>query len=152
MPLARMIGPISVWAMDQLESIPVFRNTPSKLNVTMRMSVEALQAGDNLLIFPENPDADYQGHGYARGKVGTMFTGFATIGHLYWRRTGKRCRFLPVYAHQRSRTITFGDEILFDPDRPLSEECERIAAEATRQMEAICAAEDAKIEQRKKRK
>ena len=47
----KMLGPISVWAMGCLESIPVFRNKPRNLINTFRMSVEAMQAGDNLLIF-----------------------------------------------------------------------------------------------------
>ena len=56
------------------------------------------------------------------------------LAAAYWRKTRKRLRILPSYANRVQRTITFGDEIRFDPDAPFAEEEERIVREAEAQM------------------
>lgn len=126
MPLARFIGPISVWVMMQLENIPVYRNKPAKLRITFRETVEAMQAGDNVMIFPENPDADVNNKGYVRDGVGEFFTGFSVIAPLYYNKTGKRCRFVPMYADKIMGMINFGHEVRYDPENDPSDEQARI--------------------------
>ena len=142
-PLARLVGPISVWGMNQLECIPVYRNKPRELMTTFRNSVEALQAGDNILIFPENPDADRDHPGYEHGGMGELYRGFVMLAQVYYNRTGKRCRFLPMYAHKGLRTLSFGTEIDYDPDNDPMAERDRIVEEAHAQMTALAEREDA---------
>ncbi len=149
MPIARLIGPISVWAMNQVECIPVYRNKPSKLMTTFRLSVEAMQAGDNLLIFPENPNAKAEDHGYEREGLGELFSGFTMLAQLYYKRTGKCCRFLPMYAHKNMRTMTFAKPITYDPDNDPMAERDRIVDYATREMQRIADEEEARWEARK---
>lgn len=147
-PIARLIGPVSVWAMNQLESIPVFRNKPRELMTTFRRSVEAMQAGDNLLIFPENPNAVAPEHGYERAGVGELFSGFAMLAPIYYNKTGKRCRFLPMFAHKGLRTLSFGHFVEYDPDNQPGEERDRIVREVTEQMQALSEREEALYRQR----
>ncbi len=142
-PVARVAGYISVWCMRCLECVPVYRNKPRELMTTFRKSVEAMQAGDNLLIFPENPDADPEDRGYEHGRPGELFRGFPMLAQVYYSRTGKRCRFVPMLAHNGMRTITVGTEIVYDPDAQNIEERDRIVDEASRQMQAMYAAEEA---------
>ena len=52
--ISRLAGTLSVTLMNQVEAIPVYRDQPAKLRDTIRQSVSAMEAGDNLLIFPEN--------------------------------------------------------------------------------------------------
>lgn len=151
MPIARLIGPISVWAMNQLESIPVFRNKPSQLMTTFRQSVEAMQAGDNLLIFPENPNAKEENHGYERSGVGELFSGFTMLAQVYYHKTGKRCRFLPMFAHKNRRTMTFAKPITFDPDNDPIAERDRIVAYVAEEMNRISREEDALWEARQRK-
>ena len=40
--------------MRQVDSIPVYHDNPRKLMLTFRETVSAMEAGDNILIFPEN--------------------------------------------------------------------------------------------------
>ena len=144
-PLTRLLGRVSVWGMAELESIPVYRNQPSRLMRTFKASAEALEAGDNLLIFPENPDADPDDRGYDDDRMKPFFDGFALIAQMYYRRTGRRCRFMPVYAHQKNRTITFGTEIVYQPDTgDEAAERKRISDEAEAQMRRLCAEENAR--------
>ena len=151
MPIAKMLGPISVWAMRCLESIPVFRNKPRDLMNTFRMSVEAMQAGDNLLIFPENPNAAGENHGYERQGLGELFSGFAMLAPIYYNKTGKRCRFLPAFAHQKMRTLTFAPIITFDPDNDPTAERDRIVSALQTSMRAMYEKEEAKFRQKNKR-
>ena len=140
-PVARLLGRLSVWAMRHLEAIPVYRHKPRELMTTFRQSVEAMEAGDNLLIFPENPDAT-EVPGYQHGGMGDMFRGFPMLAQVYHNRTGKRCRFLPMYAHKGLRTLSFGEFILYDPDNAPMAERDRIVDEATRQMREMAERED----------
>ena len=142
MGLSRLLGKLSVWAMRQLEAIPVYRHKPREPMTTFRRSVEAMEAGDNLLIFPENPDAT-EIPGYQQGGMGDMFRGFPMLAQVYYHRTGKRCRFLPMYAHKGLRTLSFGEPILYDPDAEPLQERDRIVDEATRQMREMAKREDA---------
>lgn len=151
MPLAKMLGPISVWAMRCLESIPVFRNKPRDLINTFRMSVEAMQAGDNLLIFPENPNAAGEGHGYERQGLGELFSGFAMLAPIYYNKTGKCCRFVPVFAHQKMRTLSFAPIITYNPENEPNAERDRIVGELRAAMRDMYEAEEAKYRQRNKR-
>ena len=136
-PVARLLGYVSVWGMTRLEAVPVYRNKPRELMKTFRESVEAMQAGDNLLIFPENPDADPDVPGYEDGRPGELFRGFPMLAQVYYNRTGKRCRFLPMLAHKGMRTLSFGTEIVYNPDAAPLDERDRIVEEAYRQMQEL---------------
>lgn len=148
--MADLMGRFAVWATgSQLDSVPVFRDKPGQLIRTFRASVEALECGDSMLIFPENPNAVAQDHGYETSGVGTLFSGFAMLAQIYYSKTGKRCRFMPLFAHQASRTVAFGTEIVYDPDNDAADERQRIADETSAQMNALCDRLDAAMEKRK---
>ncbi len=137
-PLAHLFAKICVWLLAKTEPIHVFRDNPGQLIRTFRASVEALQAGDNLLIFPENPNGIEQSRGYEVDGLGPLFSGFAMLAPIYYRRTGKKCRFMPMYVHKEARVVIFGEEILYDPENP-DNETERISACAEAQMRELMA-------------
>ncbi len=121
----RLAGPVLAWIMRSVDSIPVYHGNPRQLMNTFRSTVDAMEAGDNILVFPENGGASSDGR-YVREGVGEFFTGFATIGQLYYRRTGKSCRFIPIYANRRARVIQFGKEIRYNGENAPADEKERI--------------------------
>ena len=127
--LAHLIGWLSVRVMDQMENIPVYRDSPMKLRETFRRSIEALEAGDNLMIFPEATDQKYKMEG-----IGKLAPGFVLLASAYWRKTGKRLRMLPTYSSKEDKTVTFGQIITFDPEIPFAEEQARIIAETEAQI------------------
>lgn len=136
--MAHIIAWFAVWATQNLlEAVPVWRDSPRQLINTFRLTVEALQCGDNLLIFPENPNASGVDHGYEREGLGELFSGFAMLAQIYYNKTGKRCRFLPMFAHQKTRTVRFGTEIVYDPQNDPTDERNRISDEAAAQMLAM---------------
>ena len=130
--VARFLGWLSVNVMSQLESIPVYRDSPLKLRETFRLSIEAMEAGDNLLIFPENPEHKYETQG-----IGELSPGFVMLADVYWKRKKKRMRMLPMYADKSRRTITFGEIIVYDPENNLKDEQNRIQQETVRQIQEL---------------
>ncbi len=124
-----LAGHLSVTIMRQVEAIPVYRDSPMKLRETIRVSIEAMEAGDNLMIFPENPEQKY-----AREGISPLSPGFVMLANAYWRKTGKRLRILPMYANKVQRTLTFGEEIVFRPEVSFSEEQDRIVRETEEQI------------------
>lgn len=131
---ARFIGWLSVNVMNQIESIPVYRESPLKLRETVRKSIEAMEAGDNLLIFPENPEHDEK---YERGGIGKMAPGFVMLAEAYWKKTGKQMRFMPMYVNKFNRTLTFGNEVVYQPENGYRDEQTRILAEVEEQIRAM---------------
>lgn len=143
-PTARVVAWMLLGMMRQLQGIPVYRDNPIYLKRTFRDSVNAMLAGDNLVIFPENPNADVNSPGYETDHVGEFFSGFAMLGKMYYDRCGRCCRFLPMYASKSKRTIWFGEELVFDPNENITVEMARISNTAEAWMKSIWSREDKK--------
>lgn len=128
-PVARcIVGPALTWIVNSLDHVPVYRNSTKELIHTFKLSAEALEAEDNLLIFPENPnDPAQEKPGYLRDTVGAFFTGFTTVAQLYHKRMGKCPQFYPLYADKKRHTLTFGPPIRYDPNNAPVDEQRRIA-------------------------
>ncbi len=129
----RLAGPVLAWIMRSVDSIPVYHGNPRQLMNTFRETVDAMEAGDNILVFPEN-GGDGTNARYVREGVGEFYTGFVTIGQLYYRRTGKNCQFIPIYADKHRRTVEFGRAVRYRGEEPPSDEKERIADEVRREI------------------
>ena len=143
--VAGFIGWLSVRVLGQLECIPVYRDSPMKLRETVRLSIEALESGDHLMIFPESADQKYELQG-----IGKLSPGFVMLAAAYFRKTGKRLRMMPVYASKERKTIRFGTIIEFDPDRPFPEEQSRIIGETERQIFSMAGIEPEVAEEEEK--
>ena len=127
--VARFMGWLSVTVTKQIEGIPVYRDSPMKLRETVRMSIDAMAMGDNLMIFPENPEGKYQ-----KGGIGELAPGFLMLAEAYWKKTGKKLRILPVYENWKERTISFGEILTYEPEKGFHEEQERIIRETRDQI------------------
>ena len=121
----KIAAPFLAWIMKSVESIPVYHDNPRKLMQTFRATTAAMEAGDNILLFPENADTSAD-HRYQREGVSEFFTGFTMIGQLYCNKTGKCPQFIPLYADKHKRTITFGVPTRYNPDIPANDEKERL--------------------------
>lgn len=127
-PLLRAIAPAMCWLFRGVNAIPVYRGKPKDLLKTFRLTLDAMQDGDNILIFPEDADEHEEGKsGFVKGDVSKFYTGFAMIGPMAWAKMRRRAVFVPVYANRKKRLITIGKGIAFDPETPVNEEKLRIA-------------------------
>jgi 1-acyl-sn-glycerol-3-phosphate acyltransferase len=121
-----------------MESIPVYRNNPNALIKTFRMTIDAMQAGDNLLIFPERGDNAKPGErGYAEEGIGDLYTGFAILAPALYKKARKLAVFIPTYASKKLKTLTFGKGIRYNPAAPVNAEKLRIVDELQTSIEAM---------------
>ena len=123
--LATKLGQLACRILKRFGAIPVDRDDPSSLFTTMRRSVAALEKGDNLIIFPETGLPEY-----SLTSVTPFFSGFATLGKIYHRKTGKELRFCPVYIDEQHHVLRFGELVTYRADSDdISGETERVSDE-----------------------
>ncbi len=130
--LAKALSPVVVWALSSFEPIPVYRGTAKNVIKTFELSIECLQSGDSILLFPENPEERYTDN----EQISDFYRGFANLGRLYYKRTKQRVTFYPVYASHRLRTLRIGDSVQYEPENGRQEE-KRIVEELLRRMRAL---------------
>lgn len=129
--LARAIVPLSVVIFNQAETIPVYRD--NRVLSTFRTTVQTLEAGTSVLIFPE--------HDVRHNHVLDDFQDrFIDIAKLFYRRTGKALAFVPLYICPALRRVCFGQAVRFDPAAPMDEERTRIKAALMDRITALAVA------------
>ena len=117
--LSHAIVPLSVLLFNHAETIPVYRD--SRVLSTFRATIQALEAGTSVLIFPEKNGAhdnilyEFQDH-------------FIDLAKLWYKRTGKALSFVPLYICPAQRTLNFGEAVAFDPAAPMDAERQRICS------------------------
>ena len=117
--LAYLITPLSLLLFNNARTIAVYHD--SRLITTFRRSIERLQEGHSILIFPEknkrwnNVLYDFQDK-------------FIDLARFYYRRSGKILSFVPVYNAPALHETLIGKPIPFDPSRPIEEERARLCA------------------------
>ena len=112
------ITPLAVLIFNNARTLPVYRD--ARVVSTFRESVAAMQAGENLVIFPE--------HGYepVNSILYPFQEGFVDTAALYCRRAKKPVSFVPLYIAPALKTACIGKPIPFDAKAPLPQERERI--------------------------
>lgn len=123
--LSAFVGRILAWVIYRsyraIGALTVYRGERDIIK-TMRDSLEALEAGDNLLIVP---DVAYED---ASALSGAFYTGFVRLGRDYARKTGKALAFVPLYPSRYRHTIYAGRPIYYDASAELYQEKERVVS------------------------
>ena len=133
-PLAAVITKLVITMIDAKEPIPVYRD--SRTIITMRDSLNAMQHGRNILIFPENPQSsgwDY----FHDDDVAEFHDGFVYLAHMYYRKTGKQLTFYAVYCGKSERTVTFSEAVTYQPQNGIAHERVRVTQDLYEKMKAI---------------
>lgn len=117
--LSYLITPLCVCLFNNAQTIGVYHDT--RLISTFRRTVQLLQEGTGVVIFPE--------HDVPRNHIIYEFQDkFIDIAKLYFKRTGKELSFVPMYISPELKKMVFGAPIRFDPTSPMEEERKRICA------------------------
>ena len=100
-------------------TIPVHRDL--KIKETLRASVDALERGEDVVIFAESPKrySEY---------VNELQEGFVRLGMLYFQRTGKKLKFYPAYVEKKNRKISVAAPVKYDPDRSVKDQRSEICS------------------------
>lgn len=115
--LSYVIAPLSVCVFNNAHTIPVFRDT--RLITTFRRSMERLDEGANVVVFPECAQPHNQ-------IVNTFQEKFIELARLYYKRTGKELCFVPMYIAPKLKTMYLGAPVRYDSKAPTAEERRRI--------------------------
>ena len=117
--MSYVITPLALCVFNNAHTIAVYHDT--RLISTFRDSIEKLQAGNSIVIFPECYDEHNNiVHGFQDK--------FVDLARFYYKKTGKAISFVPMYLTPRLSQMIYGDPICFDPTAPIAEERGRICA------------------------
>ena len=130
--LAYLITPVSVCLFNNANTIAVHRD--ARLINTFRTTVNTLEAGVSVVIFPE--------HDVKHNHIVYDFQDkFTDVAKLYYKRTGKAVKFVPMYIAPNLRQVHFGIPMAYDPEESMDTQrsrlCNYLMAEITRVAEAL---------------
>ena len=107
----RALAHLVAWLLRPLllaaDGLPVYHD--KHMVDTLRESVDTLLAGKNLIVFPECPEK-FTEH------INDFYSGFAKIGELYYKETGKKLKFYPTYIARSVKTVMIGKPVEYSPE------------------------------------
>ena len=115
--ISYVIAPLAEYIFTHAHTIPVRHD--ARVMTTFRKSVEQLDAGADIVLFPERNEP-------YNGILWQFQEHFADLAKMYYRKTGTAVCFVPMYTAPRLAGIWFGDPVRYDPDAPADGERERI--------------------------
>jgi 1-acyl-sn-glycerol-3-phosphate acyltransferase len=134
----RVIGRICVALMKDIGAIPVYQKS-KQIKATVMRSLALLEQGKNILVFAEDSTK------VINEVLCEFCTGFIHIAKLYYEKTSKAVKFLPVAVNRKMRGILVGRPIRFDGSSPFPQEKQRLKSELEssvmslyRELEADC--------------
>lgn len=103
--MAYLVTPLLVYVNTHASTIPVYHDM--RLMTTFRETIAALQAGENVIIFPEYD----QKHNHI---VYEFQDKFVDVARMYYKKTGKVLQFVPMYVAPKLKQAVLGEPIPFD--------------------------------------
>ena len=125
--LSYLIAPVFSFILSHADTIGVYKD--ARVISTFKATTKALKEGDNVVIFPERAE-DYN-------EILCEFqTRFVDVAKLYYKQSGKRVSFVPMYHAASIKTVIFGKPIEYDPEMEMEAQrakiCEYLKEEITR--------------------
>lgn len=117
--LSFIIAPLSVFVFGNAKTIGIYHDT--RVVGTFKETVKLLKENKNIVIFPEH----YAEHNQI---IHDFQEGFLDIARLYYKRTGVKLNFVPMYVCPALGEVHFGAPTKFNPDADYGEERARIKA------------------------
>ena len=118
--LSYVIAPLSECIFTNADCIPVYHDT--RIISTFRMTMNALEEGANIVVFPEYKQeyneilCDFQ-------------DGVFDIARLYKAKTGKNVAFVPMYLSPELGSFNIGEAVYYDPNNDRNREKHRLKNE-----------------------
>ena len=129
--LSHLIAPLAEFLFTHAHTIPVRRD--ARVMTTFRKSVEQLEAGADVVIFPEKNEP-------YNGILWQFQEHFTDLAKIHYRKTGTAVCFVPVYTAPRLKGIYFGNPVRYNPDAPDGEERRRVCTAMMEGVTALAAA------------
>jgi len=104
-----LLAPIAVSVINSVQPVAVDRNR-GIFRAAFKQSLDLLCAGENLLIFPENPGREEYGFHEIRPFLG----GFCWLGRMYLNATGKPLTIQPMAVYPPNRRMILDVPVTLD--------------------------------------
>lgn len=115
--LSYIIAPLSVCVFNNARTVGVYHD--ARIISTFKQTVQRLQEGASVVIFPEH-DVPYN------HILCDFQDKFIDVAKLYYKRTGKELTFVPLYIAPKLKKMYLGKPIRFCAANPMEEERTRI--------------------------
>ncbi len=115
--LSYIIAPLSVAVFNNARTVAVYRDT--RILSTFRDTVNKLQEGKSIVIFPEHSKE-------FNNIIYDFQDSFADVARIYFKRTGKEIKFVPLYIAPKLKKMFFGKPVTFSSQANAKEERRRI--------------------------
>ena len=115
--LSYIVTPLLVFINTNAQTIPVYRD--KRILSTFKRTVSCLKDGESVVIFPE--------HDVKHNNIIYGFEDrFIDVAKLYFKSTGERLCFVPLYIAPKMRKMYYGKPIRFDSEAEIDTERQRI--------------------------
>lgn len=119
--LSQILYRITVPMFYSLRCVPVYRGDNQRMQEALRATVDLLQEGKFVFIFPEDPRLPVD----PVTRMQPFQYSFVRLGELYYQETGQRMVFIPVATHDAGY-IQIGRQVEYDPDELVGSERRRL--------------------------
>ncbi len=119
-PLAWCLMPIIIFTFRAFNPIPVFHKSEKVDTMTFTKSIATWEEGRTQVIFPERTENRVNRYVYQFNH------GFPRVAERYYKETGKRMAFYPVYCAEKLRTFVIGEPIRYNPDEGMDTQADKI--------------------------
>lgn len=126
--LSYVIAPLSVCIFNNARTIPVYRD--ARIVKTFKLTLSALESGKSVVIFPEH----YQPY---NSILNDFQDRFIDVARQYYKRTGRRLAFVPLYNAPTLKTMYLGAPVRYDPEQAPAAERLRIKQELMERITAL---------------
>lgn len=127
--LAKLVATLLIPLLETQNGVRVYRND-ARIFKTFKESVDALRAGNNLVIFAESPKP----HGKY---VNTLYEGIADLGAFVWKVLKLKLNFYPVYIPPKERILRVGKPVQYNPDWSTDEARKELPKQIAERIEAL---------------
>lgn len=117
--LSYLIAPFAACIFTNARTVPVYRD--HRVISTFRRSVELLNDGKTLLVFPEK-DEKYNNILYA------FEENFVDVARIFYKKTGENLNFVPMYLAPKLKKVYIGRGIEYCGENDSKEEKKRIVS------------------------
>jgi len=99
-------GPVAK-LVNSLKAVPVYRDPLATIK-TFRSAMKYIQDNQSIIVYP---DIKYTAKANEESDI---YNGFLFLGELYFKRTGKHLKFIPIYINEKDNTINECESITID--------------------------------------
>lgn len=130
--LSYIIAPLSAVIFSNANTVPVWHD--KRVISTFKQTVKLLNEGKDIIIFPEKNHVE-------NNILCTFQENFTDVAKLYYKRTGNKLSFVPMYIAPRLRKMCLGKAIEYNPENDSAFErtriCKHLTDEITNTAEAL---------------